>query len=300
MKKILLSIMLMIATSIWASDNNQYKVIIGFGPGGTDSIIRSITNDIEKQTDLRFLPINRPGANGIIALREYWAKKDDKTLLGVAAGQILVDPIFNTQNYYLDRLKMIGPVFSSPMVLAIAPNYKGRVKTIDDLFDKRIPSQKINIAVTGQIFTLAVNEIARHSHHDIQPIIFKGGGDALPALLGGHVDMQIDALGWFKPKLPSVIFIGNTSSKTMDGVPSFQKYIPGFTIYAFYGIGVAKDTDTTQLEKDINRGFIKANKTNSYTQEGYLIDMNENSDFVSREVIPRYNKLLKQYGNATK
>jgi tripartite-type tricarboxylate transporter receptor subunit TctC len=291
---------MLISTSAWSADKDLYKVLIGFGPGGTDSFIRSVTSDVEKQTDLIFLPINRPGANGIIALREYFDKKDNKTLLGVAAGQILVDPIFNTQNYYLDRLKMIGPVFSSPMVLAVAPNYKGKVKTLDDLFDKSIPPQKINIAVTGQIFTLAVNEIARHSHHDIQPIIFKGGGDALPALLGGHVDMQIDSLGWFKPKLPSIIFIANTSSKTIDSVPSFQKYITGFSMYAFYGIGVAKDIDTTQLEKEINKGFIKSNNANFYTQEGYLIDMNTNSDFISREVIPKYNSLLKQYGTVNK
>ena len=286
----------MLSTLTMANDANQYKILIGFGPGGTDTFIRSVTADIEKNTDLKFLVFNKPGANGIIALQDYWEKNDPQTLLGVAAGQILIDPIFNPQNYYLDKLKMIGPVFYGPMVLAVAPNSKSKVKTLDDLFDKRIPPQRINIAVTGQVFSLVVNEIARHSHHDIQPILFKGGGEALPALLGGHVDMQIDSLGWFKPKLPSVVFIANTSSKSIDGVPSFQKYMPNFTMYAFYGIAVAKNYDTKKLEQTINKGFAAANNQSTYIGNGFLIDLNPNSDYIERELIPKYNQLSKQYG----
>ena len=286
MKKLLL--LLLIAGNVWANDT--VTVTVGYGPGGTDTIIRTITSDAEANSDFKFTVENKAGANGVIALKSYFAQPaSSKIALGVSGGQVLFEALVHPENNYIDRLKFIGPVITSPLCVAVKSNSK--FKNLDSLFDKSIPAQRINIAVGGESHEMLVKQLANYSHHDIQAIRFKGGSEQYTALIGEHVDMAVDAYGAMKLKLPTVRILGVAQTNPIDKVPSLTKYAPIPTMVNFFAIAINKDTqDTQELTKTITLGFIKADRMDSYKETGYIVDMNPNSDYVIREVIPTYKK----------
>lgn len=295
MKKLLL--LLLIAGNVWANDT--VTVTVGYGAGGTNTIIRTFAADADNAGTLKFILEERPGANGSIALRTYFNNPPtNKSILGISGGQVLFEALVRPENNYIDRLKFIGPVIASPLCVAVKSDSK--FKNLDSLFDKSIPAQRINIAVGGESHEMLVKQLARYSHHDIQAIRFKGGSEQYTALMGGHVDMAIDAYGAMKQKLPTVRILGVAQANPIDKVPSLTKYAPIPTMVNFFAIAINKDTqDTQELTKAITLGFIKADRMDSYKETGYIVDMNPNSDYVIREVIPTYKKWTKLL-NATK
>jgi tripartite-type tricarboxylate transporter receptor subunit TctC len=291
MKTIIL-FMAMLITSI--ANATPTKVVIGYGAGGTNNIIRSLIADAEALNSTTFLVENKPGANGVIALRSYFSEPASITsLVGVSGGQIILEPVLHPDNNYLNRLKMIGPVVMSPMALAIGK--RSKIQTLHDLFDTRIPRQIVNIATAGESHAKLVALIAKHSHHDIQDIRFKGSADGYTALLGGHVDMQVDVYGYFKPYASTVSIAAVAQSKPMDSVPSIHRYIPDATLINIFGIAVNADvTDTKPLEQLLTDGMLKSNRKSALRELGYNVDMNPNADYISREAIPLYLKWVRE------
>jgi tripartite-type tricarboxylate transporter receptor subunit TctC len=293
MKKLLSVVLLLFSNIIFAASINEVVVTIGYGAGGTNTIIRTFAADADQIGILKFIPEEKPGANGFIALKSYFNNPPtNKSILGVSGGQVLFEALVRPENNYISQLKFIGPVIASPLSVGVKSDSK--FKNLDSLFDKTIPQQRINIAVGGESHEMLVKQIAKYSHHDIQPIRYKGGGDQYTALMGGHVDMIVDAYGALKQKNTTVRILGVAQLTSIDKVPSLTKYAPIPTMVNFFAIAVNKDTqDIQEIIKAITLGFIKADRIDSYKENGYIIDMNPNSDYVTREVIPTYKKWAK-------
>jgi len=293
MKKISLLALLLLSTAVFATPENDVIVTIGYGAGGTNTIIRTFAADADNVGALKFIPEERPGANGSIALKNYFNNTPtNKSILGVSGGQVLFEALVHPENNYIDKLKIIGPVVSSPLAVAVKADSK--FKNLDSLFDKSVPAQRINIAVGGESHEMLVKQIAKYSHHDIQAIRYKGGGEQYTALMGGHVDMEVDAYGALKQKLSTIRVLGVAQSAPIDKVPSLTKYAPIPTMVNFFATAVNKDTrDIQEITKAITLGFIKADRIDSYKENGYIIDMNPNSDYIMRDVIPTYKKWIK-------
>lgn len=292
MKK-LLFVLILLSTSVFGANPNEIIVTIGYGAGGTNTIIRTFAADADNAGTLKFIPEERPGANGSIALKTYFSTPPtNKSILGTSGGQVLFEALVHPENNYIPRLKVIGPVLTSPLAIAVKSDSK--FKTADDLFDKKIPKQNINIAVGGESHEMLVKQIAKYSHHDIQAVRYKGGGDQFAALMGGHVEMVVDAYGSLNQKGTQVRILGVTQPNGVGSIPSLSKYAPIPSMVNYFGMTVNKDTVNIQeITKAITVGFIKADRIDFYKAQGYNIDINPNSDYIEREVVPAYNKWRK-------
>jgi tripartite-type tricarboxylate transporter receptor subunit TctC len=283
-----LLVVLALMLSLVAHSKEPVKVIVGYGPGGTDTIIRTLALDAENSSNLNFVVENQAGANGSIALRKYFSTNDNKSLLGVSGGQVLFEPLANPQNNWIPQLRLIGPVLKSPLALATAPS--GKIKKLSDLFDKSIPRMRINIATAGESHQMLVTIIAKASHHDIEGVRFKGSSDGFTALMGGHVDLMSDAYGFFKQR-PELVTLTVAQAESMDNVPSLHKYIADATLVNFFGIAVNTDRmDFKETETAFQAGFLKNNRKDYFEKLGYSVDLNKKSDYVTREVVPTFNK----------
>lgn len=263
--------------------NDDYRVIIGYSPGGgTDYITRTLITDAQKETSANFIIENKPGAAGVIALRFYF-ENTDKKILGVSGGQVYYEPFINPENNFLDKLIMLGPVMYSPMALGIAPNSK--IKSIDDLFNPKVPKQKVNIATAGSANEMLVQVIKKYSHHDIVGVRYKSSGDAQMALAGNHVDLQSAEYGFFKTKQIPVLAV---AGKSVDNVPSLRKYVKEADIVNFFGLCISKDVKMPEVEKAVRISFMKNNRKEFFENLGYIIDMNDRNDYLNREMLPKY------------
>lgn len=292
MKKLLISLLLL-SSSVFANQSNEITVTIGYGPGGTNTIIRTFVADASNAGNLKFIVEERPGANGSIALKNYFSNPPtNKSILGTSGGQVLFEALVRPENNYIPRLKVIGPVLTSPLAIAVKSDSK--FKSASELFDKKIPKQRINIAVGGESHEMLVNQISKYSHHDIQAIRYKGGGDQFTALMGGHVDMVADAYGSLNQRTTQVRILGVTQPNGAGNIPSLSKYAPIPVMHNYFGMTVNRETlDLQELTRDITVGFIRADRVDFYKAQGYNIDMNINNDYIDREVLPAYNKWRK-------
>lgn len=264
------------------ANSDEHKVVIGYSPGGgTDYIVRIMIGDAQKDSNTNFVIENRPGAAGVIAIK-YYFENIDKKILGVSGGQVFYEALINPENNYLDKLIMIGPVLHSPMALGVASNSK--IKSIDDLFNPKVPKQRINIATAGSANELLVQVIKKYSHHDIVGIRYKSSGDAQAALIGNHVDLQSAEYGFFKTKQISVLGV---AGKSIDGVPSLRRYAKEADIVNFFGLSISKDAKMSDVEKSIRSAFVKNNRKEFFEKLGYVTDMNEHNDYMAREMLPK-------------
>jgi hypothetical protein len=270
----------------------QARVTLGYGPGGTDSIIRSMTLDAESVGKIQFLVVNKSGANGSIAVREYLKESPSNlNMLGVSGGQILFEALVNPDNNFINSLKFVGPVLTSP--LAIAVNADSDIKSIADLFDRSIPKRKINIAVGGESHQMLVDLISKHSHHDIQGVRFKGGNDGYTALRGRHVDVQVDVYGYFSTFVPDIRILAVAQKNNMPLAPSIHKWVPAATMVNFFAIAINKDTQDTALLESVLKTGMTADRRQFWESKGYTIDSNLKADYVQRAVVPAYTQWVK-------
>lgn len=289
MKKNLLVLFgMLFAVSAWATDS--VKIVVGYGPGNINNVIRMFAADAENHSDLKFRVENKPGANGVIAVKEYLKETPALTsALGASAGQLVFEALANPENNFLKDLKVIGPVIASPLAMAV--NTDSNIKSFADLFDRSQPRRRINIATGGESHQMLVNLIAKHSHHDIQGVRFKGGADGFTALRGGHVDAMIDAYGWFTQHVPSIRILGVAQQQNLKHAPSMHRQLPDATLVNWFAIVINRQVrDTRALESALNNGFIKNNRIQQWEDQGYNIDLNPNGDYMDRVAIPTYNK----------
>lgn len=281
--------------SIPAFASEKIKVTVGYGPGGTDHVVRILTKDAEDASDTKFTVENKPGANGVIALRSYFQEDESTNLVAVSGGQILYESVVNPQNNFLQRLKMIGPVLKSPLTIVGHPESK--VKNVNFLFDKSVPSQVINIATSGESHRFLIDLISKHSHHTMQEIRHKGTGDSFVTLMGNHVDLMIAEYAFFKPRESNINYIATASSISIGNIPMLNKYASNAVLINFFGIASKTQYDTKTVEKNLKDGFIRSNRKEFFENQGYIIDMNPNSDFIQRQVLPSYQNLVRNRTN---
>jgi len=272
--------------------NPDTSLIVGYGPGGTDTLFRVFAKDTTEHGGLKLTVENRAGANGVLAIKSYLQKQSfDNEVLGVTGGQTLFEAITNPENNFIEEFKFIGPVLKSPLALAVSSN--GSIKSLEDLFDKSKPRRVVNIAVGGEFHRALATLIAKHSHHDVRAVMYKGGADANVALKGGHVDAQVDVYGWFIQQ-EGIKILGVAQKTPLESAPSLDPYIPNINAVNFWSIAVSKKVQNTQkIEQAIRQSYVKNNRTQYWNKLGYQIDDNLNSDYVQRVVIPEYNRWKK-------
>jgi tripartite-type tricarboxylate transporter receptor subunit TctC len=149
--------------------------------------------------------VNRAGGSGIQGITYVInADKDGYTLLHTPGTPITIMPAISSEVTYnpLKDLIPLGHFASVPSLFAVRSD--SPFKTLADLIDyARKNPNKLNNASAGigneSYFNLSI--LSSKIGIKINTIPFKGGGDALPALLGGHVDMATLSLTTLGPHI---------------------------------------------------------------------------------------------------
>jgi tripartite-type tricarboxylate transporter receptor subunit TctC len=196
--------MLALAPSAFAQEYPaKGRTIIGIVPstagGGTDTAARLISPIMEKDLGVPVQVVNKPGASMQIGATEVaMAKPDGYTLLWLVVptvSSIYLDPERKAAFGRKD-LQPVGMLYGAPF--AVFVNAASPFKTIQDVIDaaKANPG-KVKSATTGHMATghFANLEFQRGAGVRMATVHFQGGGPALTALLGGHVDVAFNSIG---------------------------------------------------------------------------------------------------------
>ncbi|MBA4423302.1 MAG: Tat pathway signal protein [Syntrophus sp. (in: bacteria)] len=171
------------------------QVIVPFPPGGVaDLVARPLAAALEKLLKQPVVIVNKTGAGGAVGMQAQAVAKPDGYTLMVALSSISVmpevDALFNRPPVYkLSDFAPIALLSSDPTVLVVSS--KSPWKTVADFVaDAKKRPGEIKYASSGVYGTMhvAMEMLAHSAGIKLRHIPTGGGGPALNALLGGHVD----------------------------------------------------------------------------------------------------------------
>lgn len=171
------------------------QVIVPFPPGGVADLVgRPFTAALEKLLKQPVVIVNKTGAGGAVGMQALAASKPDGYTLMVALSSISVMPEVDTMFgrppvYKLSDFAPIALLSADPTVLVVSA--KSPWKTVADFVaDAKKRPGEIKYASSGVYGTMhvAMEMFAHAAGIKLRHIPTGGGGPALNALLGGHVD----------------------------------------------------------------------------------------------------------------
>src|SRR5438445_5276111 len=177
--------------------------------GGNDALARVVAEKMSRTLGQQVVVENRGGAGGTIATRAV-AKTvpDGYTILLTYTGTLAINPTLYPNAGYDPRKDFapIGLIGSLPSVLVVHPSLP--VHSVAELIAyARANAGKVNYAfVPGTVGHIATELFARTAGIELTKIPYKGNGDALGNLIGGHVSMMVLAI---------VPIIGNVKAGTL-------------------------------------------------------------------------------------
>jgi len=171
------------------------QIIVPFPPGGVaDLVARPFASGLEKNLKQPVVIVNKTGAGGAVGMQAAAVARPDGYTLMVALSSISVmpevDALFGRpKTYKLEDFAPIALLTSDPTIFVVkkeAP-WKNLAEFVADA--KRRPNE-IKYSSSGVYGTMhvAMELFAHAAGIQLRHIPTGGGGPALTALLGGHVD----------------------------------------------------------------------------------------------------------------
>ena len=239
------------ATAAIAQDypNKPVKIIVGYVPGATgpDFSARTVAPKLAQLLGQPFIVENKPGAGGTLATA-FVAKMpaDGYTLLLGETGQLEIAPYLNKSLPYntLADLTPISMLTDGAGIVLVANTKTTTIRSIQDLIrEAKANPGKLNYgsAGIGSIHHLVMETFKDGVGVNIGHVPYKGGGQALPAFLGGEVSVLVAALQtvWPHVRSGSAALLAVSGSKRLaviPDVPSLSELIPGFGLESQLGI----------------------------------------------------------------
>lgn len=234
------------------------KVIVPFGAGGpADVYARVVAQQLAAALKQPFVIENRPGAGAIVGTAEAArAEPDGYTLLMMSNAHTTNETLVPKKSYELMRdFVPVAPVNSSDLVLVVHPSVPAN--TLPELIALvRAQPGKLNYASSGigTPYHMAGELLKAMTGADIVHVPHRGSGEARNNVVGGHVQMMIDAVTTMVPNVEAgqvraLATTGPARSAILPGVPSAAEAgVPGYEATIWVGIMAPKGTPPAIVE----------------------------------------------------
>ena len=273
----LIGIALTASTGAWAASSGTaaypskpIRFVVPFAPGGsTDTLARVLGIKLSDSLGEQVVIDNRAGANGNIGM-EIVAKAppDGHTIvLGYIANVAIGPSLYDKLPF--DPVKDYEPITllaTSPNVLVAHPSVKATNMKELIALAKAQPGKlnyaSASVASVGHLTGELINQLAgiKMTH-----VAYKGSGQAVTDLLGGHIQLMYSGfsstLTHIKSgKLRAIAQTGEKRSPALPDVPTIaESGFPKFEATAWYGVHAPAKTPKPIVNK-LNAEFVKALK----------------------------------------
>jgi tripartite-type tricarboxylate transporter receptor subunit TctC len=204
------------------------ELVVPYGPGGTgDVIARQLAKKLEEHFGKPFVVLNKPGAAGTIgAAYVARAQPDGYTLLLGYTSEIAIEPFLNATAYNSKSFEPIVVAGETPLLLIGQKNLSaGSLGVFLNLARSKPENYTYASAGFGSPAHIAGELLNRDAKVGIRHIPYKGGAEAVTAVLGGHIDIYFTGM---PPAMPLVrsgdvtafAVTGAQRSKALPDVPT--------------------------------------------------------------------------------
>jgi tripartite-type tricarboxylate transporter receptor subunit TctC len=250
-----------LATSCFAQDypTRPVRIIVPFGAGGpADVTARLLANNLQQSFGQPFVIENHTGAGGVIGTLEVVkSQPDGYTLLMMSNTQTANESLVPQRKYELMRdLVPIAPVNYSDLVIAVHPRVGAKTLQEFIALAKSQPG-KLNYASSGQgtPYHMAGELFKAMAGIDLVHVPYRNSGDARTGVIGGQVQMMIDAVTTMAPNVAAgqaraLATTGKTRSAVMPDVPTASEAgVPGYEATIWLGLMAPTGTPKPVIDK---------------------------------------------------
>ena len=235
------------------------KIVVPFGPGGpADVTARQIGSILQENFGQPFVIENRTGAGGVIGTLEV-AKSapDGYTLLMMSNTQTANESLVPQRKYELMRdLAPIAPVNYSDLVIVLHPSVPAKTLQEFIALAKSQPG-KLNYASSGQgtPYHMAGELFKAMAGIDVIHVPYRNSGEARSGVIGGQVQMMIDAVPAMAPNIAenqvrALATTGQTRSTVLPKVPTaIEAGVAGYEATIWLGLMAPAGTPKPIVEK---------------------------------------------------
>lgn len=216
------------------------RLIVPYGPGGgADTVARPLAQHLSNQLGQQVVVENRSGASGTIGSAAVAnAEPDGYTLLInfsslFLAPLVMEKPPFDPEKAFIP----IGQIGTIPQIIVVHPSLPiSTTKELIDYAETHPGSLSYVTAGTGTQQHLTGESFARESDISLTHVAYKGGGQAISDLLGGHVKMGVLLLPTVLPQIESgnlraIAVVEDQRTDTLPDVPTVgESGVPGFAM----------------------------------------------------------------------
>lgn len=252
---LLMLMLLLFPSALLAADypNKPIQLIVPYAAGGaTDLVARGLAKVSPKHIPQPLVVVNQPGGAAITGrLNVVKSAPDGYTLLfGYGSGEDLVTP--HTRKIPYDQFKDLVPISQVTVVsiILVVPGSHPAKNLKEWVAWAKAQNRPINGAVStrGASVDITMQAFQKVAGIPGETIPFRGGAEAVTALLGGNTDFSgqvyAEALPHVKAGRLKVLAVGTRErDPVIPDVPTFmEEGVNVWTFGAIRGVGAPKGT----------------------------------------------------------
>ena len=291
------------------------RFVVPYAPGGsTDTLARTIGNTLTTHLGQQVVVDNRPGANGDIGMSLVAkAPADGYTIVLGYIANLGIAPGLNPKMPY-DPLKdfaSITQVAGASNIVVLHPSlpakdlksFLGYVKA----HPKTVSFASAGVASIGHLTGELLNDLAGI---DLLHVPYKGSGQAISDLVGGHIKVMISGMASTLPHVHSgkLIAIATTGAKRTPAtpdIPTIAETYPGFEASSWFGVLAPAGTPRAvvmRLNADIHKTLQDAAVVKRLSGVGFEIVAGTPEAFTAymKSEIAKWTKVVKAAGITAK
>ncbi len=239
------------------------RILVGTAAGGSPDIVSRLLADklVDRLGQTITIENNTQGA-GVVAQQMVSRSAPDGTnALMMTAGYPPQMVLRNVGFHPLDGFSFVTTVCGYPMVYAVAPS--SPIKSFPDLLARaKAKPNGLTYSITsqGSIYHVLTTWIGMESGTSMTPIPYRGTALALQDILGGRVDVMVDAATSMFPRIQSgqlrLLAVSSAGRyPLMPEAPTVAEFVPGIEFMSWLGLTVAPGTPrpiVDRLNKEVH------------------------------------------------
>lgn len=287
------------------------RFVVPYAPGGsTDTLARTIGITLSEHLGQQVVVDNRTGANGDIGMTIVArAPADGYTIvLGYIANLGIGPSLYEKMPY--DPIKdfsSITQVAGASNIFVIHPSLPARNFKEFIAYAKANPKKvtfaTAGVASVGHLTGELLNDMAGI---DMLHVPYKGSGQAISDLVGGHVKVMISGMASTLPqvragKLVGIVTTGLKRTPATPDIPTIAETFPGFESSSWFGVLAPAGTPkpvVARLNADIHKSLQDANVAKRLAAVGFEITYGTPEEFTAyiKSEIKKWAKVVKASG----
>lgn len=257
------------------------RIIVPFGAGGpADVYARVIAQHLSEQLKQNFIVDDRPGAGSIIGTDAVAkAVPDGYTLLLMSNTHTTNESLIPSKPFQLMRdFVPAAPLNYSDLIMVVHPSVPAKdLKEFIALAKSKPGELTYASSGPGTPYHMAGELFKAMSGTDIVHVPHKASGEARNSVIGGHVNMMLDAITTMAPnvKAGQVRALGTTGTKRSELTPNVptiaEAGVPGYEATIWLGVMAPAGTPKEIVEKlntEINKVIARPDVKQAWAQQG--------------------------------